>query len=126
MENCIFCQIVGGSLPAYIVYQNDLFLAFMDIYPRVKGHTLVIPKKHYRWVNDVVEFGAYWETARVVAMKIQKALKAKFISYLTFGTDVPHAHIHLLPEAGGVNLGAVIPTSKQEIASLADRIIRAV
>lgn len=68
----------------------------MDVFPKTKGHTLIIPKKHHRWVYDVPEFGQYWETAHTVTKGIQKALNPKWISYFTYGS-VPHAHIHILP-----------------------------
>lgn len=95
--DCIFCKIIKGEIPCYKVYEDSLFLGFLDIFPLSKGNTLLIPKKHYRWVNDVVEFGAYWEAARKIAQTIEKKLGATSISYLTFGEEVPHAHIRIIP-----------------------------
>lgn len=95
--DCIFCKIVNGELPSYTVYEDALFLGFLDIFPLSKGNVLLIPKKHYRWVNDVPEFGAYWETARKIGQSIQKNLGATSISYFTFGEEVPHAHIRIIP-----------------------------
>jgi len=97
MENCIFCQIVAGKIPCYKVYEDKSFLGFLDINPRVLGHTLVIPKRHYRWVYDVSNFGAYWEVVRKITLAMKKALRPKFITYVTYGLDVPHAHIHIMP-----------------------------
>ena len=97
MENCIFCQIVDGKIPCFKIYEDSDFLAFLDINPASKGHTLVIPKKHYQWVYDVPNFGKYWETALQVTKKVQKALKPIYISYFTHGILVPHAHIHIIP-----------------------------
>ncbi len=97
MDTCIFCKIVTGKLPAYKVYENEQFIGFLDIFPRSKGHTLILPKKHYRWVYDVPEFGAYWETALRVTKGIQKALTPKWVSYMTVGLIAPHAHIHIIP-----------------------------
>lgn len=94
---CIFCKIVKGELPCYKVYEDEHFLGFLDIFPLSKGNTLLIPKKHYRWVNDVPEFGNYWETARRIADTIQAKLGATSISYLTFGEEVFHAHIRIIP-----------------------------
>jgi len=101
MENCIFCQIVLGKLPCFKVYEDKKFLAFLDIYPRVEGHTLVIPKKHYRWVYDVSNFGVYWEVALKITKAMQKAFNPYFITYVTHGLQVPHAHIHILPRKKG-------------------------
>ena len=95
--DCIFCKIVQGAIPSYKVYEDELFLGFLDIFPLSKGNALLIPKKHYRWVNDVIEFGAYWEAARMLSNNIQNKLGATSISYLTFGEEVFHAHIRIIP-----------------------------
>lgn len=97
MQDCIFCQIVDGKASSYKVYEDNLFLGFLDIYPKSKGHTLLIPKKHYQWVYDVEEFERYWKVALKVTKAIRKSQKPYFIQYLTFGLDVPHAHIHIIP-----------------------------
>ncbi|QQG44449.1 MAG: HIT domain-containing protein [Candidatus Roizmanbacteria bacterium] len=97
MEDCIFDKIVRGELPSYKIYEDDKFMSFLDIHPRTRGHALVIPKKHYQWVYDVPEFGEYWEVALKVTKAQLKALNAEFISYVTYGLDVPHAHIHVIP-----------------------------
>ena len=93
MKDCIFCKIVAGEIPAEKVYEDDHFLAFLDIRPLSPGHTLVIPKKHYRWVWDVPEAGAYFETAKKVAHAIQKAFGAGAVHAKIVGEEVPHAHI---------------------------------
>jgi len=98
--DCIFCKIITHEIPSYKVYEDDLFYGFLDIFPMSKGNTLLIPKKHYRWVNDVPEFGAYWEAARTVAQSLEKNLGATSISYLTFGEEVSHAHIRIIPRYG--------------------------
>lgn len=95
--DCIFCKIINGELPCYKIYEDEHFLGFLDIFPLSKGNTLLIPKKHYRWVNDVPEFGSYWETAKKISDKIQDRLGATSISYLTFGEEVFHAHIRIIP-----------------------------
>ena len=101
MENCIFCKIVKGELPCYKVYEDDLFLGLLDIYPRTKGHSLLISKKHYRWVYDVPEFGRYWEAVLKLTIAMQKAMSTKFITYVTHGLEIEHAHIHILPRTEG-------------------------
>ena len=55
MNDCVFCQIAAGKIPCFKIYEEEGFLAFLDINPWVEGHTLVIPKKHYRWVWDMPE-----------------------------------------------------------------------
>lgn len=122
MDNCIFCKIVKGEIPSFKIYEDEDFLAFMDVFPRAKGHSLVIPKDHHRWVYDVPNFGLYWEVARNVAQKIQQQVGAEFISFLTMGEEVPHAHIHILPNGEGVKFGEVKSISKEEIAHIAEQV----
>ncbi len=98
MEECIFCQIVKRKSAAYIVYEDKDFMGFLDIYPRVYGHLLVIPKKHFRWVYEVPKFSEYWQTVLKITQAVQRALQPDFINYFTYGIDVPHAHIHILPQ----------------------------
>lgn len=95
--DCIFCKIVTGEIPSYKVYEDTLFLGLLDIFPLSKGNVILIPKKHYRWVNDVPEFGEYWEAARKIARSVETNLGATSISYLTLGEEVPHAHIRIIP-----------------------------
>lgn len=97
MNICVFCKIVNGELPCYKVYEDDEFLAFLDIYPRVFGHTLVIPKKHYRWVYDVTNFEKYWGVVYKITQAMKEKLNPYFITYTTHGLELPHAHIHILP-----------------------------
>ena len=74
MDNCIFCKIIRGEIPCQKIAENNDFLAFLTIYPFTEGHTLIIPKKHFRWVNDVPNFGEYWDFSRKVSQKIQNKL----------------------------------------------------
>jgi len=106
-DNCVFCKIVRGQIPCYRLYEDERFLAFLDVNPLNLGHALVIPKKHYRWTWDVPDFGSYWETAKVVAKALMRALKAPMVEFLTHGTDLYHAHIWVVPifkgEEGFIN-----------------------
>ena len=98
MDDCIFCRIASGSLPCHQIYEDKDFLAFLDINPVAVGHTLVIPKHHYRWVYDVPNFDQYWQLAQKLALNINNSsLKPEFISFLTMSNDVHHAHIHIIP-----------------------------
>lgn len=120
-DNCVFCQIVNKKAPCYLVYEDQNFIAFLDIYPRVKGHTLLIPKKHYRWVYDVANFKEYWQAALKITQAMKKVFSPYFITYVTHGLEVPHAHIHILPrqkdETAFVPPPKMIPSEKmKEIA----------
>jgi len=95
--DCIFCKIVDGQIPAYKVYEDNLFLAFLDIRPLNPGHLLVIPKKHYRWVWDVPEIGKYYEVVGKIAQAIRKAMNTEQVISLVLGDEVPHAHVWLVP-----------------------------
>ena len=94
---CVFCKIVKGEIPCYKVYEDEEYLAFLDIAPLNLGHVQVIPKKHYRWAWDVPDFGGYWEIAQKVALASLKGLSAKMVEFLTHGMDVEHAHIWVVP-----------------------------
>lgn len=117
MSDCIFCLIVSGKIPSYKVFENKHFLGILDIFPVVEGHTLVIPKKHYRWVHEVEEFGKFWEAAQKVAKAQIKSLNAATVVFATAGFQVPHAHIHVMPclaaarQSGG---GPMPPKQKGE------------
>lgn len=97
MERTIYSDIIEGNIPSYKIFEDDSFYAFLDIFPRAKGHTLVIPKKQYRWVYDVPEFGAYWEVVHKITRAMQKGLQPVWVNYTTLGLQVAHAHIHILP-----------------------------
>jgi len=97
MNSCLFCQIVKEEIPVYKVYEDKDFLAFLDAFPLNPGHTLVIPKKHYRWVDDVPNFGELFETAKKAGLAARKSLSVLWVSYFTIGLMVEHAHVHVLP-----------------------------
>lgn len=95
--DCIFCKIASGELPSYKVYEDDQFMAFLDIRPMNLGHVQVIPKKHYRWVWDVPNIGEYYETVTKIANAMKKALHIDFVVSLVSGEEVAHAHVWLVP-----------------------------
>ncbi|MCX6722286.1 MAG: HIT domain-containing protein [Candidatus Staskawiczbacteria bacterium] len=95
--DCIFCKIIKGEIPNYKVYEDDKFLAFLDIDPQSPGHTQVVPKKHYPLVWDVPNLGEYFEVVRKVALAQKKAFSQEYIFSRVAGTDVPHAHVWVFP-----------------------------
>ncbi|MDQ3076106.1 MAG: HIT domain-containing protein [bacterium] len=100
-DACIFCKIVNGGIPCTKVYEDENFLAFLDIRPLGPGHTQVIPKKHYKYVWDVPNAGEYFEVAKKIALAQKKAFNADFIRSQIYGQEVPHAHIWVWPEIPG-------------------------
>jgi len=108
MENCVFCKIAKKEIPCFEVFENEKFLAFLDINPRNPGHTLVIPKEHFRWVWDVPYLGEYFEVVGKIARAIQKVMKTDFVVSFIIGEEIPHAHIHLVPRFKDDGHGALI------------------
>ena len=98
METCIFCKIVKKEIPASIVYEDENFLGFLSIDPMSPGHTLVIPKEHYRWVWDVPNAGEYFEIVKKIALAQKKAFNTEFVLSKIVGEEVHHAHIWVFPD----------------------------
>src|SRR5690554_647720 len=95
----IFTKIVNRELPAHIVAENDEFLAFLDIRPIVKGHTLVIPKKEVDYIFDMEddELGRLMIFTKKVAQALKIVTGAKRVGPAASGFEIPHVHIHLCP-----------------------------
>jgi len=98
----------------------------LDIRPLNLGHSLLIPKRHFRFVYDVPDFGRYFETARKMAKNIQKATDASSINFLTVGEEVHHAHIWIIPrfenDGGVLDLKNFKKISPEEMKSIATTI----
>lgn len=95
----IFTKIVNGEIPCYKIAEDEHHLAFLDIMPLKKGHTLVIPKKEVDLIFDLdsEEYTNLWAFAQSVAKKIQNAIPCVRVGVAVVGLEVPHAHIHLVP-----------------------------
>ncbi|MBL0294082.1 MAG: HIT family protein [Saprospiraceae bacterium] len=95
----IFSKIIAGEIPAYKIAENDRFLAFLDIRPLQKGHTLVIPKVETDYIFDIAdaEFGELMLFAKRVASAIKTTVPCKKVGMAVIGLEVAHAHIHLVP-----------------------------
>ena len=95
----IFTKIVNGEIPAYKVAEDDHYLAFLDIFPLVKGHVLVIPKKEVDYLFDLdnEQYGGLNLFAKRVAEAIKRAVPCIKVGVAVLGLEVPHAHIHLIP-----------------------------
>lgn len=95
----IFTKIVNGEIPAYKVAEDENFLAFLDIFPVAKGHTLVIPKKEVDYLFDLDDemYAGLQLFAKKVAGGLKKAIPCLKVGVLVLGLEVPHAHIHLVP-----------------------------
>ncbi|MFH1229842.1 MAG: HIT family protein [Candidatus Aenigmatarchaeota archaeon] len=128
MDDCIFCKIIRGEIPSYKVCENEDFLAILDINPLNPGHTMIIPKKHYRWVWDIPNVGDNFEFARKVARALQKAMDTDWIVCDVAGMGVSHAHTHVVPRFQNdghgefVNAKAVKSIPKEEMEAIARKI----
>ncbi len=100
MNNCIFCKIISDKIPSYKVWENEEFLAILDIYPSVKGQTLVLPKKHIKsYIFDMHydEYLKFMSATQTVAKFIDNKLGTKRTCMVMEGMEVNHAHIKLYP-----------------------------
>lgn len=95
----VFSKIIRGEILCYKVAEDENFLAFLDIFPLVKGHTLVIPKKEVDYIFDLEDelLGEFHIFSKKVALAIEKTISCKRIGVAVVGLEVPHAHIHLIP-----------------------------
>ncbi|WP_295984165.1 HIT family protein [uncultured Algibacter sp.] len=95
----IFTKIVNGELPCYKIAETEDFLAFLDVNPNTKGHTLCIPKKEVDKIFDLDEtaYNALMIFSRRIALALKKVIPCKRIGLSVIGLEVPHAHVHLIP-----------------------------
>ena len=98
-DDCIFCKIAKGEIPAHKLWDDDDLLCFLDINPVTKGHCLIIPKEHYSYLTDVPA-----DLAQTMMLKVQETAKtvveklsAEMFNVFVVGEDVAHAHIHVVP-----------------------------
>ncbi len=114
MTDCVFCKIVAGEIPCYKLYEDDDFIAFLDAFPFVRGHTLVIPKKHYRFVWDYPEVGKYFEVVSKIANSMKEKIDDDVVRCSVVGTEVPHAHVHLFPSKKNTLKGRKLEESEMK------------
>lgn len=95
----IFTKIINGEIPCYKVAEDDHFLAFLDINPNAKGHTLCIPKREVDKIFDLgeSEYMGLMAFSRKVALAVEKTVPCKRIGVAVVGLEVPHVHVHLIP-----------------------------
>lgn len=127
--DCIFCKIVAGEVPCYKVYEDDNFLAFLDMYPVNNGHTLVIPKEHYDNIFELPENIAskYFVVVKKISEIVKKIMNADGINIgmnnlPAAGQVVFHSHIHVIPRFKNDGLNhwgnkEVDPVEMQRIAN---------
>jgi histidine triad (HIT) family protein len=104
-KNCIFCKIAKGEIPCDKIFENKSFLVFLDIKPVNHGHLLIIPKKHFVWMQDADDktISDIFKLTKKMMLALKKALKCDYVQESVVGNEVPHFHIHLIPRYSGDN-----------------------
>ena len=122
----IFTKIVNGEIPAYKIAEDENFLAFLDVNPNTKGHTLCIPKREINKIFDIEDdlYLGLMAFAKKIAIAIEKTISCKRIGMTVIGLEVPHAHIHLIPlnEMDDMRFEKKVILSKMELEALAEKI----
>ena len=122
----IFTKIVNGEIPAYKIAEDDRYLAFLDVNPNAKGHTLCIPKQEINKIFDMEEdhYLGLMQFSRKVAKAIEKAVPCKRIGVAVVGLEVPHVHVHLIPlhDMDDMRFQRKVALTKEEFESLAQKI----
>lgn len=95
----VFTKIITGEIPCYKIAEDDDFIAFLDINPNAKGHTLCVPKQEINKIFDMeeVQYLALMKFSRSIALAIEKAIPCKRVGMAVVGLEVPHVHVHLIP-----------------------------
>jgi histidine triad (HIT) family protein len=122
----IFKKIIDGEIPCYKVAEDDNFLAFLDVNPNAKGHTLCIPKQEIDKFFDIEDdlYLGLMTFSKKVAVALEKTVPCKRIGMAVIGLEVPHAHVHLIPlnEMGEMTFRHKVSLTKDEFESLAKSI----
>lgn len=118
----IFSKIIEGEIPSYKIAENDLFFAFLDVFPLVHGHTLVVPKREVDKLYDLnqEELSSMLVFAQPIARAIEKAFPCKRCGFSVIGLEVPHAHLHLVPMQTADDLNFTRPKLKPTSEELVD------
>ncbi len=124
----IFTKIINGEIPSYKIAENDLFIAFLDVFPLVKGHVLVVPKIEIDKLFDLpAEYlSSMLSFAQPIARAIEKSFDCKRCGISVVGLEVPHAHMHLVPINSANDLNFTQPkisVDKEEMEEIRKKII---
>jgi histidine triad (HIT) family protein len=132
MQETIFTKIIKGEVPSHKVYEDEATFAFLDIHPAADGHTLVIPKKQVEFVWDLEEpdYQALMATVKKVAQRLKEVTGKKYVGTMVVGTDVPHAHVHVVAFYTTSDIKAVVNNRERDskepdhaqLAELAEKI----
>ncbi|MBO7720661.1 HIT domain-containing protein [Candidatus Saccharibacteria bacterium] len=123
MEESVFTKIVKGEIPAYKIYEDEKTLAFLDIHPESMGHVLVIPKVQVDKIYELPEedYEALWVSVKKVAKRMEEVLGQRTLMKV-IGTDVPHAHVHLMPYDTTWKYGRILEPSDSEMKEVQEKL----
>jgi histidine triad (HIT) family protein len=125
----VFSRIINREIPAYIVAENDRYLAFLDTSPLTEGHTLVIPKREVDYIFDIEDelLAGLMVFSKKVALGIEKSVDCKRIGIAVIGLEVPHAHVHLIPlqSVEDINFSRVkLKVTVEDLTKVAQKIMK--
>jgi len=123
----IFTKIINGDIPSYKIAETEEFYAFLDINPLAKGHTLCIPKKEVDYIFDLDDktLAGFHVFAKKVGLALEACIPCKRVGVLVIGTEVPHAHVHLIPFQQEVQMAITslkINVPKEEMLEIANKV----
>ena len=122
----IFTKIIKGEIPCYKIAEDDNFLAFLDVNPNAKGHTLCVPKQEIDKIFDIEDdlYIGLMQFSKKIAIALEKTVPCKRIGMAVIGLEVPHAHVHLIPlnEMGEMTFKHKVSLTKEEFEALAKQI----
>ena len=122
----IFTKIIKGEIPCYKIAEDDNFLAFLDVNPNAKGHTLCVPKQEIDKIFDLEDdlYIGLMQFSKKIAVALEKTVPCKRIGMAVIGLEVPHAHVHLIPlnEMGEMTFKNKVTLTKEEFEVLAKSI----
>jgi histidine triad (HIT) family protein len=122
----IFTKIINGEIPCYKIAEDDNFLAFLDVNPNTKGHTLCIPKQEINKIFDMDEdlYLGLMQFSRKVAKGIEKSIDCKRVGVAVVGLEVPHVHVHLIPlqDMDDMRFQRKVSLEKEEFEAIATKI----
>lgn len=123
----IFSKIIAGEIPCYKIYEDDKTLAFLDIHPETPGHTLVVPKVEVDKLYDLEmeDYLAVMKTVKMLAKRMEKVLGARTLIKV-IGTDVPHAHVHLVTFDPNYKYGQEVKMTEAEMKKMQTRLMEGV
>lgn len=121
----IFTKIISKEIPAFIVFEDEFTLAFLDIHPLEKGHVLIVPKVEIDKFYEVPEpyYTAVFQTAKFLAPVLEKTFGCERVVAKIIGTDVPHFHLHLIPRED-VYTGKPIKLNSEQMTEIQARILQ--